>query len=76
MNGVMGKPSDEAKARHHEIVRWAAERGMAITMHWSCNDKVDELLGIFSASMLKVPSRICDGRSHTSTMRRRARWSA
>jgi predicted amidohydrolase YtcJ len=55
MNGVTGKPSDEDKARYYEIVRWAAERGMTITMHWSSEENVDELLGIFERVNREFP---------------------
>jgi predicted amidohydrolase YtcJ len=47
MNGIDGKPSEEAKAKYYEIVRWAASRGLAVTMHWNGEGNADELLGIF-----------------------------
>ena len=34
------EPTAEHKERYYEIVRWAAERGMAITMHWGPDDTV------------------------------------
>lgn len=55
MNGVSGKPSDQDKAKYYEIVRWAAERGMTITMHWGSDDNVDELLGIFERVNSEFP---------------------
>jgi predicted amidohydrolase YtcJ len=48
-------PSAEDKERYYEIVRWAAERGMAITMHWGPNGTVDHLLGIFERVNREIP---------------------
>lgn len=47
MNGVTGVPPAAAKERYYEIVRWAAERGLTLTMHWNSDDNVNELLGIW-----------------------------
>jgi predicted amidohydrolase YtcJ len=47
MNGIDGKPPEEAKAKYYEIVRWAASRGLTVTMHWNSDANVDELLSIF-----------------------------
>jgi predicted amidohydrolase YtcJ len=41
------EPTAEHKERYYEIARWAAERGMAITMHWGPDGTVDHLLDIF-----------------------------
>ena len=38
------EPTAEHKERYYEIVRWAAERGMTITMHWGPDDTVQHLL--------------------------------
>lgn len=40
-------PSDEVKAQFYDVARWAAERGMTITVHWGSDGSVDHLLGIF-----------------------------
>jgi hypothetical protein len=40
-------PSDEVKAQFYEIARWAAERGMTLTVHWGSDGSVEHLLGIF-----------------------------
>jgi hypothetical protein len=42
------QPSAAERERYYEIVRWAAERGMAVTMHWPRNDSVGVLLDIFA----------------------------
>ena len=41
------RPSEADKDRYFQIVKWAAERGMAITMHWGNDASVDHLLTIF-----------------------------
>ena len=43
------EPTAEHKERYYEIVRWAAERGMAITMHWGPDSTIEHLLGDFRA---------------------------
>ena len=55
MNGIDGKPSDEAKAKYYDIVRWAAGRGLTITMHWNGEGNVDELLGIWERVNAEFP---------------------
>jgi predicted amidohydrolase YtcJ len=47
MNGVSGKRPEQDKAKYSEIVRWAAERQLTITMHWNSDENIDELLGIW-----------------------------
>ena len=49
------EPTLEHKERYYEIVRWAAERGMAITMHWGPDATVDHLLTIFERVNREVP---------------------
>ena len=49
------KPSDADKQKYFEIVRWAAERGMSITMHWTNEESVDQLLTIFERVNKEVP---------------------
>lgn len=55
MNGVTGKPPEGDEEKYYQIVRWAAERGMTITMHWSSDKNVDELLGIFERVNKEFP---------------------
>ena len=40
-------PSADDKRAYREVVQWAAERGMSITMHWGPDATVHHLLGIF-----------------------------
>jgi predicted amidohydrolase YtcJ len=49
------EPTAEQKERYYEIARWAAERGMAITMHWGPDATIDHLLGIFERVNREVP---------------------
>ncbi len=51
------EPTAEHKERYYEVVRWAAERGMAITMHWGADDTVPHLLEIFERVNREVPLR-------------------
>jgi predicted amidohydrolase YtcJ len=46
MNNNPG-PSDADKRAYRQIVQWAAEQGMSITMHWGPDSTVPHLLGIF-----------------------------
>lgn len=47
MNGINGIPPEADKAKYYEIVRWAAQRGLTVTMHWNTEKNVDQLLGIW-----------------------------
>jgi predicted amidohydrolase YtcJ len=49
------RPTAEQKERFLEIARWAARRGMALTMHWPNNSSVGELLDIFETVNRDVP---------------------
>jgi hypothetical protein len=49
------EPTAEHKERYYEIVRWAAERGMTITMHWGPDATVPHLLEIFERVNREVP---------------------
>ena len=49
------EPTAEHKERYYEIVRWAAERGMAITMHWGPDATIEHLLGVFERVNREIP---------------------
>jgi hypothetical protein len=49
------EPTAENKERYYDIVRWAAQRGMSITMHWGPDDTVAQLLEIFERVNREVP---------------------
>jgi hypothetical protein len=40
-------PSDADKEAYYRLVRWAAERGLSLTMHWGNDASIDHLLSIF-----------------------------
>ncbi|HTB19520.1 MAG TPA: amidohydrolase [Bryobacteraceae bacterium] len=49
------QPTAAEREKYYEIVRWAAARGMAVTMHWPRNDSVGVLLDIFERVNKDVP---------------------
>ncbi|RPH57568.1 MAG: amidohydrolase, partial [Acidobacteria bacterium] len=49
------KPSEADKQQYYEIVRWAANRGMTLTMHWSRDGSVGHLLDLFERVNKEVP---------------------
>ena len=55
MNGINGTPPEADKAKYYEIVRWAAQRGVSVTMHWNTDANVDHLLGIWERVNKEFP---------------------
>ncbi len=49
------KPTEAEKDRYYQIAKWAAERGMSLTMHWGRDASVDQLLTIFERVNKEVP---------------------
>ena len=49
------KPTEADKEKYYQIVKWAAERGMSLTMHWPNDGSVDQLLSIFERVNKEVP---------------------
>lgn len=49
------RPSESEKDRYYQIAKWAAERGMPVTMHWARDATVDQLLTIFERVNREVP---------------------
>ena len=41
------RPSEADKNSYYQIAKWAAERGMSLTMHWGRDASVNELLSLF-----------------------------
>ena len=41
------RPTEAEKAKYYEIVKWAADRGMTLTMHWNNDASVGQLLDIY-----------------------------
>jgi predicted amidohydrolase YtcJ len=48
-------PTEAQKQEYYEIVRWAAERGLPVTQHWSRDASVGELLAVFERVNKDVP---------------------
>jgi hypothetical protein len=55
MNGINGIPPDTDKEKYYQIVRWAAERGLTVTMHWNSEVNVEQLLGIWERVNKEFP---------------------
>jgi predicted amidohydrolase YtcJ len=49
------RPTEADKANYYQIARWAAERGMGLTMHWNNDASVDQLLTLFEGLNKEVP---------------------
>jgi len=41
------RPTQAQKDRYYEIIKWAAQRGMGLTMHWNRDASSGELLALF-----------------------------
>jgi predicted amidohydrolase YtcJ len=50
-------PSAEDQEKYYQIVRWAAQRGMPITMHWMNDASADTLLSIYERVNAEFPIR-------------------
>jgi predicted amidohydrolase YtcJ len=55
MNNVNGLASEADRQKYYDIVKWAASRGMTVTMHWGNDKNVDQLLTIFERVNKDVP---------------------
>ena len=49
------KPSAAQKERFYEIIKWAAGQRMSLTMHWTSEASVNELLNLFEKLNKEVP---------------------
>ncbi len=49
------RPSATDKEKYQQIAKWAAERGMSLTMHWANDSSVGQLLDIFESVNKEVP---------------------
>ena len=48
-------PTEADKQEYYEIVKWAADRGLAVTQHWMNDASVGELLSVFERVNKDVP---------------------
>jgi predicted amidohydrolase YtcJ len=49
------RSTDAEKAKYYEIVKWAADRGLTLTMHWNNDASVGQLLDIFERVNRETP---------------------
>jgi predicted amidohydrolase YtcJ len=49
------KPTDNDKEKYYQIVRWAAQEGMPVTMHWPKDGTADTLLSIYERVNQEFP---------------------
>ena len=55
MNGISGQAPEAEREKYYQIVRWAAQHGMTITMHWGSDKNVDQLLTIYERVNKEFP---------------------
>jgi predicted amidohydrolase YtcJ len=55
MNAINGEASEEDHEKYYQIVRWAAQHGMTVTMHWASDKNVDQLLTIWERVNREYP---------------------
>jgi predicted amidohydrolase YtcJ len=48
-------PTAEDKEAYYQIVRWAAQKGMPVTMHWPKDETADSLLSIYERVNAEFP---------------------
>jgi len=48
-------PTTEDKETYYQIVRWAAQKGMPVTMHWPKDETADTLLSIYERVNAEFP---------------------
>lgn len=49
------KATGDDKEKYYQIVRWAAQRGMPVTMHWPKDETADTLLSIYERVNKEFP---------------------
>src|SRR4051812_10289310 len=50
-------PTEQQKEDFHRVARWAAERGMALTVHWNNDRSVHHLLDVLERVDREIPIR-------------------
>ncbi len=48
-------PTADDQEKYYQILRWAAQRGMAVTMHWPNDSSADTLLSIYERVNAEYP---------------------
>ena len=49
MQGITGQATPDQLDKYYEILRWAAQRGLTVTMHWDSDKNVEQLLTTWNA---------------------------
>ena len=49
------RPTQAQKDQYYRIIKWAAEQGMTLTMHWNRDASVDQLITLFEKLNKEVP---------------------
>ncbi|HEV2522066.1 MAG TPA: amidohydrolase [Candidatus Acidoferrales bacterium] len=49
------KPTADDREKYYQILRWAAQRGMPVTMHWQKDETADTLLSIYERVNAEFP---------------------
>src|ERR1700680_617234 len=49
------KATDDDKDKFYQIVKWAAQRGLPVTIHWPKNETVDTLLSTYERVNQEIP---------------------
>jgi predicted amidohydrolase YtcJ len=55
MNGISGQAPQADLEKYYEIVRWAAQHNLTLTMHWANEKNVDQLLTVFERVNKEFP---------------------
>jgi len=55
MNGIYGQAPPADVEKYYEIVRWAAQHNLGLTMHWDSEKNVDQLLTVFERVNKEFP---------------------
>ena len=55
MNGISGRAPQADLEKYYEIVRWAAQHNLTLTMHWDHDKNVDQLLTVFERVNKEFP---------------------
>jgi predicted amidohydrolase YtcJ len=55
MNGITGQAPQADLEKYYEIVRWAAQHNLTLTMHWANEKNVDQLLTVFERVNKEFP---------------------
>jgi predicted amidohydrolase YtcJ len=55
MQGITGQATPEELQKYYEILRWAAQRGLTVTMHWDSDKNVEQLLATWERVNKEFP---------------------